>query len=137
MKHIKFALLALGILSVLAVFLPYVKIGETSITLWEMGKVASQVGESAMPVYAILLIGLGLAGVTGFAVARKQMNRALAAGALVLCAALLFFTFKMGAPNEGLLKVGSIGVYILVFGGFLGFLASVVAVIKPERGAAA
>ncbi len=135
MKNVKFALLAFGILSVIAVFLPYISIESTSISLWQLGKVASEMGESAAPVYAVLLTGFALTGVTGFAVSQKRMGRGLAAGALVACCAMLFFTFKMGAPAEGLLNVGAAGAYILVFGGLIAFFVSLAALIKPERAA--
>lgn len=135
MKHIKYALLGLGIISVVAVFLPYLTIESVSFSLWDAGKLASSTGESAAPVYAILACALAIAGVAGFAIKKQQLTRLSAGIAMLLCVAILVCLVTVGGGgDEGILEHASIGCYILLFGPLVGFVAGFVGLVKAERG---
>ena len=134
MKNVKFGILGFAVLAVIAVFLPFVSIQGMSLSLWKAGKLAAAVGESGAKVYLILGLAVALAALMGFAV-KTRLSRPLAGGALALS---LFISILSLAemPEGGLMKVGGIGAHILVFGGFIAFIASIVALVKPERAAA-
>lgn len=126
MKQIKFVTLALGALFVIAVFLPFVKVEGMSISLW------AAKAFKAGPTYIALLGGLAVLGLSALAV-KGRLSRGIAAGlavASLVVTAIAFLQFEAEAP---LMKVGGIGAKILVFGGLASFIASIVAIVKPER----
>jgi hypothetical protein len=127
MKPIKFVLLVVGIVCAIAVFLPFVTMGSESISLWTLKAV------KAGPTYIILLGSLGLAGLAGLGVAKGRFGRGMAAGALVLGLVVALITLVQFSAEAPLGKFGGIGAKVLLGGGALAALASLVALIKPDR----
>lgn len=126
MKQIKFVTLVLGALFVISVFLPFVKVMGASFSLWAAKSAAPA------PAYISLLGGLAVLGLSALAV-KGRLTRGIAAGlavASLIVAVIAFLQFK---PEMPLMKVGGIGAKILVFGGLASFIASIVALVKPER----
>jgi hypothetical protein len=126
MKQIKFVTLGLGALFLIAVFLPFVNIEGMKISLW------AAKAFKAGPTYIALLGAVAVLGLSALAV-KGRLSRGIAAGlavASLVVMAIAFIQFEAEAP---LMKVGGIGAKILVFGGLASFVASVVAIIKPER----
>jgi hypothetical protein len=129
MKPIKFVLLAIGALAVIAVFLPFFSMKGLDLSLWKLKEVKSG------PTYMILLASLALAGVAGLGVSKKKFGRGLAAVTAVLGVIIAFLTIAQFEPEAPFGKVGGTGAKILLFGGVAAVLASIVALIKPDRGA--
>ncbi len=131
MKPIKFVVLALGLLCAIAVFLPFLVDGELSLSLWSLKAL------KAGPTYIALLGSLGLAAIAGAGVAKGKFTRGLAVGGLVLGAIVAAITILQFSPEAPFGKVSGLGAKILLIGGALAAIASLVAVIKPDRGIAA
>jgi hypothetical protein len=128
-KPIKFVLLAIGVLCAIAVFLPFVTAGGESISLWTLKTV------KAGPTYIALLGSLGLIGVAGLGVAKGGFGRGAAAAGLVLGAIVAVITILQFSAEAPFGKFSGLGAKILLGGGLLAAIASVVALIKPDRAA--
>lgn len=131
MKPIKFVVLALGLLCAIAVFLPFLSMGGESVSLWSLKAL------KAGPTYIALLGSLGLAAIAGAGVAKGKFTRGLAAGGLVLGGLVAAITILQFSPEAPFGKFSGLGAKILLIGGALAAVASLVAVIKPDRGIAA
>ena len=131
MKPIKFVVLALGLLCAIGVFLPFVSIEGESLSLWSMKAI------KAGPTYIALLGSLGLAALAGAGVAKGRFSRGLAIGGLVLGGIVAAITILQFSPEAPFGKVSGLGAKILLIGGALAAIASLVGVIKPDRGVAA
>ena len=128
MKNTKIVIAALGLLCLVAVFLPFVTIGPFSASLWA----AKSMGKPA-PTYIALLGSLAMLGLAGLGVSKGALSRGLAIGAAIaglVVAVIAILQFSAEAP---FMKVGGIGAKILVFGGLAGFVAGIVGTVKPER----
>jgi hypothetical protein len=126
MKQIKFVTLGLGALFLIAVFLPFVNIEGMKISLW------TAKAFKAGPTYIALIGAVAVLGLSALAV-KGRLSRGIAAGlavASLVVTAIAFIQFEAEAP---LMKVGGIGAKILVFGGLVSFIASIVALVKPEK----
>jgi hypothetical protein len=128
-KPIKFVLLAVGVLCAIAVFLPFVSIEGQSISLWTLKAV------KAGPTWIALLGSLGLAGLAGMSVAKGQLGRGAAAGGLVLGAIVALITILQFDARAPFGKFAGLGAQILLFGGAFAAIASIVALVKPDRAA--
>ena len=131
MKPIKFVVLGLGLLCAIAVFLPFMAGEGVSPSLWSLKAF------KAGPTYIALLGSLGLAAIAGAGVARGKFTRGLAAGGLVLGAIVAAITIVQFSPEAPFAKVSGLGAKILLIGGALAAVASLIALIKPDRGLAA
>jgi hypothetical protein len=128
-KPIKFVLLALGVLCAISVFLPFVSIGEESVSLWTLKAV------KAGPTYIVLLGSLGLAALAGAGVAKGGFGRGAAAGGLVLGLIVALITLVQFSAEAPFSKFAAIGAKALLFGGAIAAIASIVGLIKPDRAA--
>ena len=131
MKPIKFVTATLGILFVISVFLPFFKVLDQSISLWQ----ARAVGHSA-PTMIVLISSLIVLGLSALAI-NGRMTRLLAAGIMVASFVALGTAFIQFADDHkgaipALMQLGGIGARVLVFGGLLSFVVSLIALIKPE-----
>lgn len=131
MKPVKFVLLALGALSLIAVFLPFVEAGPLKASFWELREA------KAAPTFIALLGSLALAGVAGLGVAKGRFTRGMAAGTAVLGLVIAAITILQFSPEAPFAKVAGTGAKLLLGAGLVGFVASIVALIKPDRGLAA
>ncbi|MBE7451175.1 MAG: hypothetical protein HS111_20445 [Kofleriaceae bacterium] len=130
MKPVKFVLLALGALCAIAVFLPFVEVGPIKATFWQLR------AEKAAPTFIALLGSLGLAAVAGLGVAKGAFTRGMAAGTAVLGLVIAAITILQFSPEAPFAKVAGTGAKILLVGGLIGFVASIVGLIKPDRATA-
>ena len=78
MKPVKFVLLALGALSLIAIFLPFVELGPIKASFWELREA------KAAPTFIALIGSLALAAIAGLGVAKQRFTRGMAAGTAVL-----------------------------------------------------
>lgn len=127
MKPIKFVLLALGVLCAIAVFLPFISIEGQGISLWTMKAV------KAGPTYIALLGSLGLIALGASGVAKGSFGRGAAIGGLVLGAIVAVITILQFSAEAPFGKFAGLGAQILLVGGALAAIASLVGVVKPER----
>ena len=128
MKPIKFVILALGILCAIAVFLPFIDVGPIKATFWELRKA------KAGPTFIALLAALAMAAVGGMAASKQKLGRGLAALTAVLGLVIAVITIVQFEAEAPFGKVAGTGAKILLFGGLAAVVASVVGVIKPDRG---
>lgn len=126
MKQIKFLTLGLGALFLIAVFLPFVDVEGLKLSLWAAKAIKGG------PTYIALIGAIAVLGLSALAV-KGRLSRGLAAGTAIACLVVAVIAFLQFEANAPLMKVGGIGAKIMVFGGLLGFIASLVAVFKPER----
>ena len=129
MKPIKFVILALGILCVIAVFLPFVDVGPIKATFWELRKA------KAGPTFIALLASLAMAAVGGMAASKQKLGRGMAALTAVLGLVIAVITIAQFEAEMPFGKVAGTGAKILLFGGLAAVVTSIVGVIKPDRGA--
>jgi hypothetical protein len=130
MKPIKFVILAIGALCAIAVFLPFFDAGGLKASFWELREA------KAAPTFIALLGSLGLAAVAALAVKKQSFSRGLAALTAVLGLVVALITLIQFEPEAPFGKVAGTGAKILLFGGLAAVLASIVNLIKPDRGVA-
>jgi hypothetical protein len=130
MKPIKFVLLAIGALCAIAVFLPFVEFGPIKASFWELREA------KAAPTFIALLGSLGLAGLAGLGVAKGGFSRGMAAGTAALALVIAVITILQFSPEAPFGKVAGTGAKILLFGGLVGFVTSIVGLVKPDRATA-
>lgn len=130
MKPIKFVLLGLGLLCLIAVFLPFVDVGPIKASFWKLREA------KAAPTFIALLGSLGLVALGGLGVAKQRFTRGMAGGAAALALIIAVITIIQFEAEMPFGKVAGLGAKILLFGGLLGFVASIVGLVKPERAAA-
>jgi hypothetical protein len=131
MKPVKFVLLALGALCAIAVFLPFVDAGILKASFWELREA------KAAPTFIALLGSLALAGIAGLGVAKSRFTRGMAAGTAVLGLVIAAITILQFSPEAPFAKVAGTGAKLLLGGGLIAFVASIVGLIKPDRSATA
>ncbi len=130
MKPLKFVLLTLGLLCLVAVFLPFLTLGEFSVSLWKLKAV------KAGPTWIALLGSLALVAVAGVGVAKGQLGRGLAIGATIAGLIIAAITFLQFSPEAPFAKVSGVGAKLLLMGGLVGFVAGIIGIVKPERATA-
>jgi len=133
MKQAKFILIAAGVLGLLACFLPYVKEGPISMSLWDFHKMPA--GNSGLingPKQAyVAIVTFGLTGVMGV-LALKQLLRWHGIVAAVMC----LLTFSLEAVRKGLSgdhgMHTAIGGKLLFIAALVGLVGGIIAAAKPE-----
>ena len=130
MKPLKFVLLALGLVCLIAVFLPFLKLGEFSVSLWKLKAI------KAGPTWIALLGSVAMVAVAGVGVAKGELGRGLAIGATIAGLLIATITFLQFSPEAPFGKVSGIGAKLLLMGGLVGFVAGIVGIVKPERATA-
>ena len=119
MKNLKYGILALGALGLLACFLPFVSFGGQSISFFGMRKgAAGQV--------FITMGGFLLAAVMG-GMGLKQLLKWQAGAA---AAGFAFVLFKLRDGIMDLLKHGAIGAKLMVVAAVAGLVVSILAAVK-------
>lgn len=125
MKGLKFALVVLGLLGIVALFLPYVSAGGISVKMWDAR------GEEALKVY-MPLAGFGLAALMGLLAAKGGLSRLQAIVALVgFGLAMLVKEVRIGLKGEGFDT--AIGGKLLFIAAALGLLVALIGLVKPEK----
>jgi quinol-cytochrome oxidoreductase complex cytochrome b subunit len=130
MKPIKFVILAIGILCAIAVFLPFVDAGPVKSSFWELREA------KAAPTFIALLGALGMAALAGLGASKGRFSRGMAAGTAALGLIVAVITIVQFEAEMPFGKVAGTGAKILLFGGLGALVASIVGLIKPDRGAA-
>jgi quinol-cytochrome oxidoreductase complex cytochrome b subunit len=130
MKPVKFVLLALGALCAIAVFLPFIDVGPIKASFWELRQA------KAAPTFIALIGSLALAGLATLGVVKGRFTRGMAAGTAVLGLVIAVITILQFTPEAPFGKVAGTGAKILLGGGLIGFVASIVGLIKPDRATA-
>ncbi|HTE54919.1 MAG TPA: hypothetical protein VK698_28895 [Kofleriaceae bacterium] len=126
MKGLKFALVVLGLLGIVALFLPYVSSGGFSMKMWDARN------EEALKVY-LPLFGFGLAALMGLLASRAGLSRLHAVLALIgFGLAMLVKEVRIGLKGEGGLET-AIGGKLLFLAAAIGLAVSLIALVKPER----
>ncbi len=124
MKNIKFAVLACGLLGLIACFLPMISMEGMSISFWDAHK-----APDGVQVY-LVMAGYALAAVMGAMGAAKGLKRPQAIAALV---GFAFVVFKFRGGFFDLLKA-AIGAKLMFVAAVAGLVVSILAVAKPEDG---
>ncbi len=134
MKNLKFAILAAGVLGIIASFLPYISEGPFSLSYWDFHKMPA--GNSGLlngpkQVYVALVLFAVPAILAATALASK-LQRSLAgvaAGAFAL-------TFALEGVRKGLSGAEgvstAIGGKLLFIAAIVGLVSSIAAAAKPE-----
>ncbi|HTL38683.1 MAG TPA: hypothetical protein VL326_36380 [Kofleriaceae bacterium] len=135
MKATKLILIAAGILGVVACFLPYIKHGPISMSLWENHTMPTRVTSGLLngpkQVY-VVLAGFGLTALMGV-LGIKQLLRWQAIVAILGCLLTLACeTVRKGfSTYEGMHT--AIGGKLLFIAAILGVIGGVLGVAKPEN----
>jgi hypothetical protein len=134
MKNLKFAILASGVLGLIACFLPYVSEGPMSLSLWDFHKMpAGNEGLLNGPKQVYLALGLfGIPAVLAAISAASKMQRALAgvaAGSFLLVFALKFVRNGLSGI-EGVST--AFGGKLLFIAAVAGLVSAIAATVKPE-----
>ncbi len=135
MKPAKIVVLAAAVLTILGVFaLPYVSMGPISMTLWKLKGMAGK-GESFPHTYIILATMLPAALIGGLAVKSQKFGRGMAIVTTLLFLIGVFIGWAVFS------KIGStfgessgIGAKLMLFAMVAGLGASIVSIVKPDRG---
>lgn len=127
MKGLKVAIVVVGLLGIVGMFLPWISEGGFSVKAWDFR------AQNAMKTY-LPLAGFGLAVLMGLmAAARGGMTRLHAALALVgFALAMAVKEVRIGLTGEGPIKT-AIGGKVLFVAAALGILIAFIGIIKPER----
>jgi hypothetical protein len=126
MKGLKFALVVLGLLGIVGLFLPYVSMGEMSYKMWDARH------EEALKVY-LPLAGYGVAALMGLIAVRSGLGRIHSLLALLgFGLAMLVKEVRIGLTGEGALQP-AIGGKVVFIAAALGLLVSLIGLIKPEK----
>ena len=124
MKNIKFAVLACGLLGLIACFLPMISMEGMSISFWDAHK-----APDGVQVY-LVMAGYALAAAMGAMGAAKGLKRPQAIAALV---GFAFVVFKFRGGFFDLLKA-AIGAKLMFVAAVAGVVVSALAIAKPEEG---
>ena len=135
MKQTKFAIVAAGILGIIACFLPYISEGPISVSMWDFRNMPA--GNSGLingpkQVYiALALFAIpALLAATALASRLQRALAGIAAGAFALTFALELVRKGMTGA-EGLST--AIGGKLVFVAALVGLVASITAVAKPEE----
>lgn len=125
MKNIKFAVLACGLLGLIACFLPMVSMEGMSITFWDVHKAPGE----GVQVY-LVMAGYALGAVMAAMAIAQGLKRPQAIAAAV---GFAFVIFKFRGGFTDLMK-GAIGGKLMFIAALAGVVVSVIAAAKPEEG---
>jgi hypothetical protein len=127
MKGIKFGFVVVGMVGIVALFLPYISESGLSIKLWDFRQ------EEALKVY-FPLVGFGLAVLMGLlAAARGGLSRLHAIlGLIGFALAMAVKEVRIGLTGEDPIKT-AIGGKLLFVAAALGLLIALVGLVKPDR----
>ena len=135
MKPVKFIVLAAAAIALLGVFaLPYIKAGDESFTLWKLrGIEGAGLSGHAFIILISAVVSLALAGlaVAGQKMARWQTIVTLLAFAVSALIGLAVFS----KTHTTFGKDGAIGAKLMLLAMLAGAGASLVNIVKPDRGA--
>jgi hypothetical protein len=123
-KNIKFAVLACGLLGLIACFLPMISMEGMSISFWDAHK-----APDGVQVY-LVMAGYALAAAMGAMGAAKGLKRPQGIAALV---GFAFVIFKFRGGFMDLLKA-AIGAKLMFIAAIAGVVVSALAIAKPEEG---
>jgi hypothetical protein len=123
-KNIKFAVLACGLLGLIACFLPMISMEGMSISFWDAHK-----APDGVQVY-LVMAGYALAAAMGAMGAAKGLKRPQAIAALV---GFAFVVFKFRGGFFDLLKA-AIGAKLMFVAAVAGVVVAALAIAKPEDG---
>lgn len=135
MKNLKFAIIASGVLGLVACFLPYVSEGGLSMSLWDFHKLpAGNEGLLNGPKQVYLALGLfGIAALVAATAAASKLQRALAG----IAAGSFLLTFALELVRKGMTGdhgvSTAIGGKLLFLSAAIGLVTSIVATVKPEQ----
>ena len=120
MKNLKFGLIVCGVLGVIGAFLPMMKMGDQSISLWSIkALVPGQVYLTlAGFIVGIVMGGLALKGPL------KRWQSIVAAVGFALATLKLRGSFS-----------GAIGAKVMVLAAAIGLVVAIVTIVKPEKAA--
>ncbi|MEZ4403136.1 MAG: hypothetical protein R3B06_24140 [Kofleriaceae bacterium] len=130
MKPIKFVVLALGVLCLIAIFLPFIDVGPFKASFWKLREA------KAAPTFIALLSSLAVVALAGMGAAKDKFTRGMAGGTLALMLIIAVITIIQFEAKMPFGKVAGLGAKILLFGGLAGAIASVIGLVKPDRGQA-
>src|ERR1044071_6879496 len=137
MKPTKIIIAVAAAIGFLAVFLPYLKIGGASMSLWDFHKIEDPHGTQGLlngpkQAYVALVMFALPAVLAGLAFAQKRLTRGLAIGATVFF--LLAFAVegvrKGISENQGVST--AIGGKLLFLAALVGLVGAIVGIVKPE-----
>jgi hypothetical protein len=135
MKQTKFAIIAAGVLGIIACFLPYISEGPISMSMWDFRNIpggTSGIINGPKQVY----VALGLFAIPALLAATalaSKLQRALAG----IAAGSFLLTFVLELVRKGMTGEGgmstAIGGKLVFVAALVGLVASIVAVAKPEE----
>jgi len=135
MKNLKFAIIASGVLGLIACFLPYISEGGLSVSAWDLHKLPA--GNSGLlngPKQVYLMLGLfGIGALVAATAAASKLQRGLAG--IATGAFLLTFTCELvrkGMTGDHGVST-AIGGKLLFVAALAGLVTSIVATVKPEQ----
>jgi uncharacterized membrane protein len=135
MKQTKLVIIAAGVLGIIACFLPYISEGPLSLSMWDFRQMPA--GNSGLingpkQVY-VALAAFAIPALLAATALASRLQRALAG----IAAVSFLATFALELVRKGMTGEGPVGTAIggkLVFvAALVGFVASIVAVAKPEE----
>jgi hypothetical protein len=118
MPQLKFGILGLGVLGLIAVFLPLVSAGELSISLWDARK--ADAGQVYLTMGAFLIPAV----MGGIAIAQKKLLRYHG------IVATIGFAIALLKVRDAF--KGAIGGKLMFVAAILGLLVAIAAIAKPE-----
>lgn len=121
MKNAKFAVLAAGLIGLVACFLPFVSFGSKSISIFGMRELAA--GQAYL-----IIAAFAVPTIIGAMAASKRLSRGMAGGALAAFALAMVKLRPWGDTIKG-----AIGAKLLVVSAIVGLVAALVALASPER----
>ncbi len=135
MKNLKLAIIAAGVLGIVACFLPYVSEGPLSLSMWDFRKLPS--GTSGLingPKQVYLALALfaipALLAATALASKLQRSLAGVAAGSFLLTFVLELVRKGMSGEHGVSTAIGGKLVFIAAA---VGVVTSIAAVVKPER----
>ena len=135
MKHTKFVIIAAGVLGIVACFLPYISEGPISLSMWDFREMpAGNTGLINGPKQVYLALGLfaipALLAATALAGRLQRTLAGIALGSFALTFALELV--RKGMTGEGGVST-ALGGKLVFLAALVGFVSSLVAVVKPEE----
>lgn len=123
MKNLKFGLIVCGVLGVIGAFLPMVKMGSASISLWDLKGLPGGSGQVYLTLAGFVLgIAMGAAALKG---PLKRWQSGVAAAGFALSTVKLRGSFGDGA----------IGAKLMFLAAIVGLVVAIVTIVKPEKAA--
>jgi hypothetical protein len=124
MNNLKLGVLACGVLGLIGCFLPFVSMGDESMSFFAMRQV------DAGQVYMVMVGYVAAAAMGGMAMAKAPMLRWQSIVALV---GFAFVAFKFRGGFMDMLTHGAIGAKLMWVGAVAGLVLSGLTIAKPEQ----